>query len=290
MICIFWKLLLAVAIGVILAVIFEYVVNFVRRRRESRGAGISLLMPFGGNDPVRVQAFEWLVRYWAAQLPRAKLIIGRDDNVPFSKTTAFNNARSRARGDILVLLDADCYIDAKVLVHCAREIREARREGKRLWYIPYRHFYRLNREASQRVLASDPADPLVFSSPPSRDDTEDQSSASNGHWWGALIQVMPREAYDIVGGCDTRFAGWGGEDVAFMRAVDTLYAKHKTTPNQVLHLWHPVIRGEWKLRKWPGQLSAQDNEKLANRYYAAFGDPQRMRVLVDEYKEVVSDG
>jgi hypothetical protein len=104
---------------------------------------------------------------------------------------------------------------------------------------------------------------------------------------------MPREAFELVGGMDWRFSGWGGEDVAFMRAVDTLYGKHKTTRNQVLHLWHPfanaaenTIKGEPNLlRLWEGQDSGQRNDVLANRYYAAYGDQERMRRLVDEYRQ-----
>jgi hypothetical protein len=104
---------------------------------------------------------------------------------------------------------------------------------------------------------------------------------------------MPREAWEMVGGMDWRFRGWGGEDVAFMRAVDTLYTKHKTTRNQVLHLWHAfanapelTVKGDPNLlRLWGGQDSGQRNDRLANRYYAAFGDHDRMRRLVDEYQE-----
>jgi len=256
-------------------------------KRARHGRGISLLIPFRAEeDSPRFRAFEWTIRYYASHLPGAEIIVGTDDSLPFSKTKAFNHARERATGDVLVLIDADCYIDTDVLLHCAKEIRRERKRGYRLWYIPYRRFYRLTEEATRRVLKSNPRDPLRFPTPPSEKDTEAHSSASRGHWWGALIQVMPSEAYDMVGGCDPRFRGWGGEDVAFMRAVDTLYCKHKTTRNQVLHLWHPMIKTEWNLRMWDGQLSAKDNDRLANRYYAAFGDPKRMRNLVGEYREV----
>jgi len=252
--------------------------------RRKRGHGITLLMPFRANEgDTRFRAFDWLLRYYKHHLPSAEIIVGTDFNTPFSKTTAFNNARAEAHGDILVLIDADCYIDPKVILHCAKEIRRERRRGYRLWYIPYRKFYRLTEVASDRVLDSNPTRPHRFPVPPDKDDVENPFAASHGHWWGALIQIMPAEAYDIVGGCDPRFLGWGGEDVAFMRAVDTLYCKHKTTRNQVLHLWHPIVKTEWNLRMWEGQSSARDNDALANRYYAAFGDPKRMRNLVGEY-------
>lgn len=256
-------------------------VPFFRRK----GYGISLLMPFRSDGAEREAAYQWLVKYWKAHLPFAQFITGTDDQVPFSKTSAFNDAFSRSKGDILVLIDADCYIDAQIVVNCAEEIRTARKAGHKLWHIPYRQFYRLTDLATSHVLASNPAHPLRFSASPNPRDTEDTGSSSFGHWWGALIQVMPREAYELVGGCDPRFRGWGGEDVAFMRAIDTLYGKHKTTDNQVIHLWHPTIKTVHKLKLWDGQISPQDNVTLTGRYYAAFGDPRRMRRLVNEYQD-----
>lgn len=250
------------------------------------GEGISLLVPFRDDDGTRTPAYSWLIRYWRAQLPGAQIVTGTDDGIPFSKTIAFNNARSKATGDIIALIDADCYLDWKVLLRCARDIRRERRKGRRLWFIPYRHFYRLTELATAHVLASDPSHPLMFPEPPALGDIDnDIEKSSHGHWWGALVQVMPAEAFDLVGGTDPRFKGWGGEDVAFMRALDTLWCKHKTTPNDVLHLWHPIIHAKHQLKLWTGQLSSDENTELANRYYSAFGDPRRMRRLVNEYQD-----
>lgn len=263
-------------------------------RRRRRGRGIALIIPFSTRDERRTRTFHWLKEYWEAFLPGADIVTGTDDHVPFSKTSAFNDAVGRVprRDDIFVLLDADGYLDWGVLLDCAREIRKARKRSLPLWFIPYRHFIRLTDLASQRVLASDPAHPLQFSVPPAPQDCLPTWGESQGHWWGALVQVMPREAYEAVGGMDWRFRGWGGEDVAFMRAVDTLYGRHKTTANQVLHLWHAfasapelTVKGDPNvLRLWGGQSSGVSNDQLANRYYAAFGDPQRMRRLVNEYQ------
>jgi hypothetical protein len=256
------------------------------RRGQDRGRGISLLIPFRDDDGTRTPAYEWLLKYWAAHLPEAQIVTGTSVSTPFSKTQAFNDARSRATGDIIALIDADCYLDSQVLVQCAKNIRRDRMLGKRLWYIPYRHFYRLNERTTAHILASNPASPVIIPSPPSAADIDNTpEQASHGHWWGAMVQVMPVQAFDLVGGTDPRFTGWGGEDVAFMRALDTLWCKHRTTPNQVLHLWHHAIQAEHKLKVWHGQDSGHSNDALAWRYYAAFGDPRRMRRLVNEYQD-----
>ncbi len=38
----------------------------------------------------------------------------------------------------------------------------------------------------------------------------------------------------------------------------------------------------WKERMWEGQTSSGANDELANRYYGAYRNPEKMRKLVDE--------
>lgn len=258
----------------------------MRTWQQAKGKGISLLVPFRADSPRRRETWAWLDEYWRAQLPKAQLIVSTNDRVPFAKTMAVNSAFKQATGDIIVILDADCYISAEVILECAIAIRSALKLGQKLWYIPYRQFYRLTNAASLLVLDSCPKNPRRFPTPPPNHDIEQNgTSHSSGHWYGALIQIMPREAFITAGGMDLRFdGGWGGEDVSFMNAVDTLYARHKTTCNQVLHLWHPTIGGndKWKSRMWAGQVNAQGNDALTWRYNGAFGLPDQMQRLVNE--------
>jgi predicted glycosyltransferase involved in capsule biosynthesis len=200
------------------------------------GKGISILVPFSTTDPQRQNTWEWLKDYYSVWLPGAEIVVGTSDAVPFCKTEAFNKAYWKCKGDVVVLMDADCYIDCDTLLNCAAEIRSERLAGNKLWYIPYRNFYRLTEAASNAVLESYTTHPLTYPDPPPPDILSSTDNASTGHWFGALIQVMPNEAFSTAGGMDERFAGWGGEDVAFMRAVDTLYAKHKTWAGPVFHM------------------------------------------------------
>jgi predicted glycosyltransferase involved in capsule biosynthesis len=198
------------------------------------------------------------------------------------KTMAVNRARAKAHGDVYVILDADCYISGDIIADCAARIRKARRQGHRLWFVPYRHFFRLTPGATYKLVQSDPVHPYRFPSPPPAGDVEGREGSSFGHWFGALIQIMPREAFDMAGGMDKRFRGWGGEDVSFMHAVDTLYSRHKTTDNDVLHLWHQKEGNLWRDRKWEGQAEPGTNDALSWRYYDCRGDRERMQRLVDE--------
>ena len=113
------------------------------------------------------------------------------------------------------------------------------------------------------------------------------SGTLHAHWFGALIQVMPREAFEVVGGMDERFdGGWGGEDVSFLHALDTLYGKHKTMPNGVIHLWHPSIGSSIRDRQWAGQGGSDANSVICQRYGSAAGDVAKMRELVEEGREL----
>ncbi len=262
------------------------------------GEGISLLVPFRTDMAHRGDLWAWLHRYWNCRLPGVEIVIGHDKKAerkffkkPFSKTSAVNDAFQRSHGDVIVILDADAYIDEAVVAHCAGRIRSAVAAGGRMWFVPYRRIYRLTRAATRRVLRSKPCDPYRFPSPPAPEDTEGQEGSMYGHRYGALIQVMPREAFEIVGGMDCRFRGWGGEDVSFLRALDTLYTKHKNTPNDVLHLWHPIKKAGdwlspqgawWETRVWNGQKKPQANDKLAVKYWHATFNPEKMRKLVNE--------
>jgi hypothetical protein len=261
------------------------------------GTGISLLVPYRDDGAVgRRVNWAWLKRFWDHALPDAEMIVGVDrlcdpeHDMPFSKTCAVNDAFQRSTGDVIVLLDADCFIAPKVILDCARAIREARTEvsvgfpnGEPLWFVPYEHLFRLTEASTAALIASDPNDALEFPEPPKLTDVGPTIGANIGHRFGALIQIMPREAFIAVGGMDPRFRGWGGEDVTFLRVVDTIYGQHRTTQNQVLTLWHTAF-GNIFLRMWGGQGRTGINNVLSVHYRKAVRDRTRMRAVIDEWR------
>jgi hypothetical protein len=278
-----------IAVLVLLVALFLYLdwriyVQWPWKRKHKRhNELISIIIPFQSFDPVRLRIFEWVLQYWHDHLPEAEIIVAGNDEIPFHKTLAVNEGVQRARGDILVIMDGDCYMSADTVREVANRIRQARRENRKLWYVPYRRFYRLNERASEALLHTHPQDPLRIPDPPPSNWVEHMETSSSGHWWGALIQVMPREAFIEAGGMDIRFQGWGGEDVSFMHAVDTVWSRHKTFDGPVFHIWHPVIPGRWKhTRQWPGQPTAEMNDQLSSRYVDAIGDEALMRRVITE--------
>lgn len=244
---------------------------------------ISIIIPFRDDGEHRSRVLHWLKRYWAYHLPEAEIVIGEDDGTPFSKAAAINEAASRACGRVFVIADADACIDAHHVRECAARILRARKHHHRLWFIPYTHLYRLTEEITLELLETNPHDPLPIPTPPPCGWVEPGDTAQYGHRFGALMSIMPREAFFIAGGFDVRFRGWGSEDAAFMRAVDTLYAPHELAHNAIFHLWHERIGNSVATRKWVGQVTGTPNGRLAQRYGAATGEPGFMRQLVDEH-------
>lgn len=254
---------------------------FFHRKKHKHRPKISLLIPFSSNDPIRKHNFEWVLQYWKNELPDAEIVIGRSSSKIFCKGEALNHAARKSTGKVLVIIDADAYISGDIIDRCADRILEDL--DNHLWYVPYRRLYRLTEEATEAIIASDPADPLRLPTPPPPGSIENSGDRSKyGCRYGAMLMMFPREAYEILGGFDERFKGWGGEDVALLRALDTLYGKHKTTRNDILHLWHPFFGQDYKTRMWQGQKSANVNSTLANRYHKATGHPSKMRRLVNE--------
>lgn len=264
--------------------LLRFVIFSIIRKRIRKQPKISLLIPFSStNSKIRKATFRWLLEYWKCELPDAEIVIGHSNSRVFCKNEALNNAARKARGKVFVILDADAYISGSVIEYCANRILEEQLMGHRLWYVPYRHLYRLTKKITKQIISSDPCDPLRLPSPPPHEYLDDNGHKSMyGHRYGAMIMIFPREALEVLGCFDERFKGWGGEDVALLRALDTLYALHKTTDNDVLHLWHPYLGKSYKTRRWKGQKRGSVNNELANRYNRATRRPTEMRKLVDE--------
>ena len=187
---------------------------FRRRVRHQ----ISILVPFGGEDPGRLETLKWLLAYYRAQLPKAEIVLGRDrvskrtwrnrQPKPFSKAVALNNAFKKSHGDIIVLLDADAILADGIIQHCADRLRKQREAHVRSWFIPYNKLFRLTRKATMRILASDPRRPLVLWDPPPPQDIEGHDGSGPINTFGAMCQIMPHEAFMIVHGFDERHRGW----------------------------------------------------------------------------------
>jgi hypothetical protein len=247
---------------------------------------VSLLVPFRDDGEHRSEVWNWLRQYWRSAFPEAEIIQGRDNGTPFSKSAAVNHAASLARGRTFVVIDADAYLPAEVLRTCADNIDQALRNSERLWYIPFDHLYRLSEDYTESLLEQPPSIPIPL--PPTGVNREIVTEDAHlyGHRYGALCQVMPREAFCLVEGMDSRMRGWGGEDVSFLRSLDTLYTQHHVVPGDIAHLWHERLgrNDSGMTRRWVGQSWSAANTRLAQRYTQSVAEPAAMRGLALEHQ------
>lgn len=88
------------------------------------------------------------------------------------------------------------------------------------------------------------------------------------------IMVVPRVAWEQLGGFDSRFQGWGGEDVAFRIAASTLCGLERL-PGTIVHLWHPIDATK-------RHYIASRGGPLRQAYREANGDRAAMQALVEE--------
>ena len=257
-------------------------------RRHRHRPDLSLLVPFheDHDQEHRTRVWKWLEHFWRCQLPEAEIVIGEYNQLPFSKARAVNEAAENASGRVFTILDADCFMDPQVLDGCTWSILKAQEEDRRLWFVPYRNLWRLNEKATRYILESDPCAPYNFPSPPPPKDLDPHQPGSEGygHRFGAMVMIMPAEAFWKVGGFDFRFAGWGAEDSAILKSLDTLWSLHENTPNDMLHMWHQHLGDidDHASRRWTGQKTGNLNARLGQRYDLASADPTFMQALVNE--------
>ena len=229
---------------------------------------LSLIIPFRDDDGSRTAVKDWIVARWTHFLPDAEVIVqGDDGGMPFSKTLAVNRAFDRSRGAIIGMLDSDVWID----VAHTREAVRLIASGEARWVKPASKVFRLNEAATARLIAQPPTIPFPSHQ---RDDYESVRKI-----WG-LFHLFPREAFEAIGGYDPRFRGWGGEDTAAIAAMDTLWGPHTMLPHPLFHLHHPHAQNAAGEAIWQGQTAW--NTDLRDRYDAARGDPELMRVLAEE--------
>lgn len=181
------------------------------------------------------------------------VVTADDDGEPFSRAASLNLAAIEHPADVYVIADADTLVDGRQV---AEAVALAGAEpGIVLAYSTFRY---LSRRGTKAVLGGyrGPWEPLTEWS---LDWTVSSCLAVSAATWAA------------VGGFDDRFRAWGGEDVAFVHACETLAGPTRRILGSVWHCWHPSE---------PERPVA--NFDLLGRYRDALGDPVAMRRLIEE--------
>lgn len=219
---------------------------------------ISVLFGYRGDDGPRDVLFANVLRWWKVHYNDAQICMGRNFDQPFNRGKARNEAFKDATGDIIIVADADTLPTVDGVDLAIEEILE----GRARWMLPYGpdRYYNLSEERTKSILNSGATtipEPVTW---------EHKITS----WAGCLI--MPRAAYEAVGGYDERFVGWGYEDNAFQFALDTIWGPHARIDSFCCHLWHAIEPGTTFDSPTIGA-----NRALFGKYQAAVGRPEDMK-------------
>lgn len=224
----------------------------------------SVLIPYRSDNAERDRIFDWVLKRWQIMYPNAQICIGTDNSELFSRSAARNHAYRQARCDMLVIADADTPPTEAV----GKAVEKCATSG--MWYLPYGavDYYNLAQEYSNFILSQDP----LYKISPKDENFKFEHKLES--WAGILI--LPRKAFETVGGYDTRFVGWGYEDNVFQLALDTLWGGHKRMDRDSLfHIWHPITPGT----NFDSPTIIQ-NQNMWLRYKRAYGKPMSMQNVV----------
>lgn len=219
----------------------------------------SICVPFRGGDPNRDAAWAWLQARYEAIFPGAELIVADDGGNPFSRAASLNEAASMATGEVLALIDADVLVPRLQIVAAI----EAAQVAPGLVF-PFTRYLAIRSEPTQTVLQTEP---YIW-----------PTLSPEGAWMdtdaclGAAV-ICSRETFELAGGFDPRFRGWGFEDVAFAIAAGHLAGEIRRISGTLWHLYHPSAVNH----------EAEDyrlNQALEQRYEEA--GPSGIKALLDE--------
>ena len=186
---------------------------------------ISFIVPWNDSkDEYRAKSFD-LIRSHITSMPDSELIIGYDYEQSMNRSRARNNAFLQAKGEFLVILDADTWISKDALIEAVDLVK-----SKNTWVVPYQHYYNLTKEFTDKI--------FTFKNLSICEEEENlEFDFKLLSWAGAL--VLTREMYNDAGFYDERFKGWGWEDIAFRLKLDKTIGNHLRCGTHVCHLWHP---------------------------------------------------
>lgn len=220
----------------------------------------AVLMPSGITDEWRARARVYVEQWYRRHFPSAELITGEcPPAAEWSKGDAIADAFSRTSAEVLVLADADSFMLDPGHLRAAIDLVEL---AGHPFAVPHSKVYRLRADETTRIEdAPELAPRLGYTARPVYEGPI-----------GGGITVVSRSAFELVRGIDRRFLGWGGEDLAFGWALQTLAGAGPRLEGRLVHLWHP--------HPAPNLRGSPASEELVAKYRAARGVPRRMAAVV----------
>lgn len=210
------------------------------------------------DDPHRITVRDWIVNRWRTHhaLPVTEAECPTAD---WSKGATVNPAIAASTADVIIVADADSYVDNE---HLGNALNAVAVGG---WAMPYSTVNRYDAVSTAAIMAGhQTVKPRLERGPyPALP--------------GGGIVIAHRTAWDTVRGLDPRFVGWGGEDHALGLAFHVLVGDvHRQQRAALHHLWHPPAPAN--------RRPSPATKELDARYRKARRNPDAMRTLIGEWQ------
>lgn len=229
---------------------------------------VSVIIPWRPGEPERDRALQAVIAQYAKHRDWQIVVQSDVGTGPWNKAATVNAGVERSFGDILVIADADLLCDGVELA--VKQLRSLRNVN---WVVPYHMLWRMNREATERVVAGEEPKDVMS------DKTllDGYRSPYPGVVGGGIV-VIRRSAFERVP-MDERFEGWGGEDVSWGYALSATIGRPRRLRNHLYHLWHPP---QERISRNKGN---EENHALFERYRKASRNRAQMTRLLREAEE-----
>lgn len=222
-----------------------------------------ILLPWRPDNGWRDRLWEYCRKRWEANFPEWEIFEGTCDDGPFNRSQAVNRAAETAgEWDVALVIDGDTVSEPDAVL---RAVAYAFSTGG------------LGVAHDKRVMMSERATRQVLQGrlPESRWGQRGNSTVTYTDSVSCAVAVS-RRTWQMVGGFDERFVGWGFEDTAFEVAVQTLTGTPLRRENSTCyHLWHPISPEAH--RDSPTYVA---NQALRDRYLSARGDTSRVHAAM----------
>lgn len=214
---------------------------------------VSVIVPWQPGCPHRQAAWDFLRPRWADV---GEVVVGTCEG-PWVKADAIANGLARASGDLLIIADADVWVDpTEAVAEC------------RAWAVPHLKVHRLSQRSTELAMAGDDWRRLPLDQTNQRDRKPYPGQPGGG------VTVIRRDVYEA---CPIpRIQGWGQEDEAWSIALHCLYGEPWRGDADLVHFWHPPQPRMNRI------IGSPEGQRLRKRFRDAQQDPDQMRQLVKE--------
>jgi hypothetical protein len=216
------------------------------------------LFPAAPESPDRDRLWDFARAWWANDHPDWPIVEGNHDVGPFNRSAAINDAAAKAEPwDVAVIIDSDVLIGPEQVKTAVQLAATSNR-----MVLAFSDKHMLSDRATQKIM-----------------------NGFRGNWqqpgWVSRTYknacssavVVNHQLWDLVGGFDENFRGWGWEDIAFRIACETfgdgLMAQ---IGGPIWHMHHRTSHEN--NRREP---TFQANERRGEAYKATHFDPDGLR-------------